>query len=329
MGKRGYRIIVLGIFCLFPRLCPAPPNPAGDVAQAQYNAALYNLWAADHVKGSDSKTMKMMMMMQMMQANANVQAAQQNQKNSDKQDKKDKQETKKSDEIAKLEIPDFKTPQASPDEKVDLGDLTYKPSKEPLPKPPIPLISIDSAQQIVSQFQPIKPAAKESPVPSPSAKPIVDPGPSTIAKTIELPPKPEPGEISNKIGYDQSQLPRGGFSTGSVVAAPGSSPAPNIVVSSSEASLSGGSFRRGRAATKEDVDYGGGGGGGDTPKREPSGFGETLAELFGLKLPAEAVAAENEIVAPEKEESAGGNIFEYASYRYRKLGIKARAGHIF
>jgi len=262
----------------------------------------------------------MMMMMQMMQANANMQAAQQNKKSGDEQEKKDKAETKKSEEIAKLEIPEFKAPSQSTEEKIDLSDLTYKPSNEPWPLPPIPEVSNAEAQKILSQVKPIAAPAEASPSPAAAVPPPIDPGPSKIGKTID-PPATEPAKI--EMANQTSPVPGGSGSL--LVAAPNKAGEAGPTNSPQDELVSFG----GRGVTKEGVDYGGADGSGGSPNREPSGgFGAMIADLMGFSVPGHTEEQE-ELQAMEKEGDAGSNIFEYASYRYRKLGIRGNAGRFF
>lgn len=322
------RIFSYSLVLFLASLAQAAPNTALETAQAQQNAAMYNYLAASKLSKSDSKTAKMMMMMQMMQANANMQAAQQNQKNGDKQDKKDKEETKKSEQIAKLEIPEFKAPATPPEEKgPDLSDLTYKPSKEPLPLPPVPVVDPNEAAQIVAGFKPLGTELSPSPSvsPAPSAAPIAE-GASKLGKPISLPSPIPLANPDGKVGFDNTINPRGtesGFAGRAIASQP--SPSPSAGISAGDEIASFGNGRR--KATKDDVDYGGGSGGGDEGKRDSGGFGAMLADLMGFKLPGGDDEIPADIEQPEKESAAGGNIFEYASYRYRKLEIRGKAGH--
>jgi len=295
-------------------------NNAQATAAYQNQMAAYNLMTAKELGKSGSKSSKMLMMMQMMQANANMAAAQQNQKNGDKQEKKDKEETKKSEQIAKLEIPEFKAPVAPAEEKgPDLSDLTYKPSKEPLPLPPIPSVDPNAAAQILAGLKPIP----KDPTPSPTLPPVaqapVDPGPSKIGKPISLPEILPVAEQAGKVGFDNTL--NSGIAGRSIASQPATASA--TTSSSGEEIASMKPLRRGK--TDDEVEFGGGGDGGGEGKSESGGYGSMLADLFGFKLPG-GDDIPGDIEVPEKEEAAGGNIFEYASYRYRKLEIRGKAG---
>lgn len=317
------------VFLLFVA-APASADPQYWTT-AQWQAYLAGLQAQQAMgqAGSSSKLMQMMAMMNMMSAQMNLAAAQTNKSNGDKQAKSDKAETDKSAQITDLKLSEFKAPEPAKEESggVDMKQLSYASSGDPaVPQAPLPEVSPDAALQIVSQFQPVKPEA--SPIPPAPEAPKASPAPEGVGRVPAAIPQDKKDSEDSRIGYDQSA---GALSPrlGSVPLAPQGAPP-----AAGPQSLDGGNVtalgdgRKGRNATADtpevsegtgvaSAESGGSRGGGDDLN-----INDMLGDLFGNKGVPGPRLEEIALPAAEKEEDPGSNIFEYASYRYRKLNIK-------
>lgn len=269
--------------------------------------------------------MQMMAMMNMMSAQANLAAAQTNRNNGDKQDKNDKAETAKAAQITDLKLTEFKAPESAKEVSggVDMKELSYVSSGDPaVAQTPLPETAPGAALQIVSQFQPVKPVVSPIP-PAPEVAPKADnslSGPSSLPATIS---KDKKESDDSRIGYDQSGGPLAPR-LGSVPLIPAAATPAGAQTLDGGNVTSLGDGRRGRNAIADTPEIAEGVGGGGGGRSENVNISEMLGGLFGNKAAPGASLEEIALPAAETQEDPGSNIFEYASYRYRKLELKAR-----
>ena len=318
-------LIILFTFC---RILPAPP--AADRATTQAGTVPTLNDGGQHAQEEEGKDKDMMQMlmaaMQAAQAAAAIAAAASNKKGAEK--------AKASDPVKVPEIPGASVPPTASTAPQEQAKLPEAPASTPIPEIEVPVPSSAAVAQDFS-FPSPSPAA-ESTIP-----PVVAEGPqSEIPDTIPY--------DRAKIGYDERNPTGGpanasanGYTPTSTTGGPGSSAGGRGVNASDESNGKKERWAK-NVTSNEDGDggpgvsggYGSGSGGSEEGEKKDSGnvmdmlnqmMGkgpEDGAALVGIHTPGEGFqngAAGAKAAGPQRE-----TIFEYASFRYRKLAFEER-----
>jgi len=285
-------------------------SQAMAAAMAAQAAAMQNISCMMMMNEAMKKDDKMMMAMAMQQC---AQAAQTMANAAENRKNKDKVEADPG-KPASYKAGDFKAPQQAKDpESVDFaaaaaqntsGESTIAPDPEVATLPDVPSF----------MPSPTPAVAEATPAPVITGEPV----PGGIPNTIER----------ARLGYDETGKSGAGATpdralgsnTSIATSKPGSDPQP---VKGENITSLGGQAGRGRKPSSIDDSAGSGG------SEEKSGDGSSpldamLATLLGGSQPSEAESASNgdQIAAVETAQENGKatpNIFEYATYRYRKV----------
>lgn len=328
-----------------------PPNKYQLGVNHAMNQAMYHAYLAGKGKNSDSKMHKYMAMMQMMQANATALAGIKSRKEDDKNNSAKASPSPTPSPNPQLEIAKLEIPQLTEEKPlIDFTKPLERPEAAPNPNPPMPAINEGVLPKLLLNMKPTEknqssPQTNVSVASDSSSKTnssldrestnsknaakapnSASEGPSKIPDTIAQRPLREENSDSNHL----PAASRGITSLGAVpppqfsvaVGGQNNTSDPNSYAANVTAPPI--DEQKTKSPNPEAV-YGTSSADSDrsSSRSGSSGWGDLFGDYLDMKVPGPS--ADEQIVMPEAQESAGSNIFEYATYRFRHTEVKRKS----